>query len=105
MSGIKRWIFAILIVVAFAGYLTLSGIGAGDKGCLSAFLYPDITPPARLFAGKIGMAPNHIGGARWGTEKGKPILFLYDTNGRGIATEVCMMDDPMNPTVVLVETQ
>ncbi len=105
MSGIKKWIAAILMTVAFAGYLTLSD--GGREGCLTTYLLPDVNPPAQVLAGMIGMPPGQMGGARWGHDKGGPIIFLFDTRGRGVSADVCFTGDVMNPdtTIVGVEAE
>lgn len=102
MSRMKTWILAVLVVIAFAGYLTI--FGGGNSGeCLSAFLYPDAEAPGLELAGQIGMTPAHVGGSRWGTENGKPILFIFDTTGRGLSAEVCMTGNVMNPDVEIIQ--
>lgn len=105
MSGIKRFILAALMLIAFAGFLTITGTGASSSGgaCLSTFLYPSAQEPGKRLAGRINMPLTHLDKAQWGKQDGKDVLFIVDTSGRGFIGEVCMTGDFTNPDVEFIQ--
>lgn len=99
MSGIKIWILAILVVIGFAGYLTVFSSGAE---CLTSYIDPDINDPANRFVGMLGISPSQVERVEWGESNGKPALFLWDTRGDLAFVEVCMTGNVMTPDVELI---
>lgn len=105
MSGLKRWIAAIVILLLVAGYLQFGDMLSGN-GCLSRYVIPttQLGGAVTSFTTSQGIPASEITQVRYANADGKFYAVISLSNGTQVVGEFCMTGNPENPTPTLKES-
>ena len=104
MSSLKRWIAAILIMLAVAAYLQFGEmLLAGRVDCLTSWVDPDFSGAFADLEKKAGVDREDVKDYGIYSDKGKIGVYFELTDGRKVGGLVCMTGDTMQPSTALLE--